>query len=72
MPLILIGHTFTMAWSHTVSTAFRFTPIQLTLVPGDPTAYLFDGKVVQIVRERCQPSHEAGDAPSAQPQTSHG
>lgn len=44
VPLILIGHTRTMAWSHTVSTAFRFTPYQLTLVPGRPTSYLFNGK----------------------------
>ena len=42
VPVVLIGHTKTMAWSHTVSTAFRFTPYQLTLVPGDPTSYLFD------------------------------
>jgi acyl-homoserine-lactone acylase len=44
VPVVLIGHTKTMAWSHTVSTAFRFTPYQLTLVPGDPTSYLFDGQ----------------------------
>ncbi|GAC1331396.1 MAG: penicillin acylase family protein [Candidatus Dormibacteria bacterium] len=43
VPIILIGHTDTMAWSHTVSTAFRFTPYQLTLVPGLPTSYLVDG-----------------------------
>jgi acyl-homoserine-lactone acylase len=43
VPLVLIGHTATMAWSHTVSTAFRFTPFQLTLVPGQPTTYLYDG-----------------------------
>ena len=43
VPLVLIGHTANFAWSHTVSTAFRFTPYQLTLVPGDPTSYLFDG-----------------------------
>jgi acyl-homoserine-lactone acylase len=42
VPLILIGHTQNMAWSHTVSTAFRFTPFQLTLVPGKPTEYLYD------------------------------
>jgi acyl-homoserine-lactone acylase len=42
VPLILIGHTKNMAWSHTVSTAFRFTPFQLTLVPGKPTEYLYD------------------------------
>jgi acyl-homoserine-lactone acylase len=42
VPLILIGHTQNMAWSHTVSTAFRFTPFQLTLVPGKPTEYIVD------------------------------
>jgi acyl-homoserine-lactone acylase len=43
VPIVLIGHTERMAWSHTVSTAFRFTPFQLTLVPGSPTTYLYDG-----------------------------
>jgi acyl-homoserine-lactone acylase len=50
VPLILIGHTATMAWSHTVSTAYRFTPFQLTLVPGSPTTYLYDGRPVQMTR----------------------
>ncbi len=36
VPLILIGHNASVAWSHTVSTAFRFTPFQLTLVQGPP------------------------------------
>jgi len=48
VPLVLIGHTRTMAWSHTVSTAYRFTPYQLTLVPGSPTSYIFDGKPEQM------------------------
>ncbi len=48
VPLILIGHTATMAWSHTVSTAYRFTPFQLTLVPGLPTTYLYDGQPEQM------------------------
>jgi acyl-homoserine-lactone acylase len=43
-PLVLIGFTSGMAWSHTVSTAWRFTPYQLTLVPGRPTEYLVDGR----------------------------
>lgn len=43
VPIVLIGHTAAMAWSHTVSTAFRFTPFQLALVPGSPTTYLYDG-----------------------------
>src|SRR5215469_8431432 len=48
VPLILIGHNASVAWSHTVSTAFRFTPFQLTLVPGHPTEYLQDGKPVAM------------------------
>ena len=48
VPLVLIGHTDSMAWSHTVSTAFRFTPYQLTLVPGSPTTYLYDGVPQQM------------------------
>src|SRR4051794_7408836 len=48
VPLVLIGNTSTMAWSHTVSTAYRFTPYQLTLVPGSPTTYLFNGQPEQM------------------------
>src|SRR5438309_4425667 len=48
VPAINIGHTGTVAWSHTVSTAFRFTPYQLTLTPGDPTSYVVDGKNVAM------------------------
>jgi acyl-homoserine-lactone acylase len=48
VPLILIGHTEKLAWSHTVSTAFRFTPFELTLAPGDPTSYLVDGQPVAM------------------------
>src|SRR4051794_37473739 len=44
VPLVLIGNTRGMAWSHTVSTARRFTPFELKLVPGSPTTYLVDGK----------------------------
>jgi len=52
VPLILIGHNDSVAWSHTVSTAFRFTPFQLTLVPGHPTEYLQDGKAVAMTPRR--------------------
>jgi acyl-homoserine-lactone acylase len=48
VPLVLIGHNENVAWSHTVSTAFRFTPFELTLVPGHPTEYLQDGKAVAM------------------------
>ena len=50
MPLILIGHTRNLAWSHTVSTAFRFTPFELKLVPGSPTTYLVDGQPREMRR----------------------
>jgi acyl-homoserine-lactone acylase len=48
VPLILIGHTEGLAWSHTVSTAFRFTPFELTINPTDPTSYLVDGEPRQM------------------------
>ncbi|MDX6284777.1 MAG: acyl-homoserine-lactone acylase [Frankiales bacterium] len=51
VPIILIGYNSTMAWSHTVSTAFRFTPYQLTLVPGLPTTYLQDGVPTKMVKK---------------------
>jgi acyl-homoserine-lactone acylase len=44
VPLILIGHTNNLAWSHTVSTARRFTPFEETINPADPTQYLYDGQ----------------------------
>jgi acyl-homoserine-lactone acylase len=49
IPLILIGHNQSVAWSHTVSTAFRFVPYQLTLVNGHPTEYLENGRPVAMV-----------------------
>ena len=48
VPLVLIGHTRGLAWSHTVSTAYRFTPFELTLVPGSPTTYIVDGQPQQM------------------------
>jgi acyl-homoserine-lactone acylase len=52
VPLILIGHNASIAWSHTVSTAFRFTPYQLTLVPKHPTEYLQNGHPVAMTARR--------------------
>ncbi len=42
VPLILIGFNKDVAWSHTVSTAQRFTLFELELVPGDPYKYYYD------------------------------
>jgi acyl-homoserine-lactone acylase len=47
-PVVEIGHTQSLAWTHTVSTASRFTLYQLSLVPGQPTSYLIDGKAVAM------------------------
>lgn len=50
VPAILIGFNDHFAWSHTVSTAFRFTFYELTLNPGDPTQYLYNGQFVPMTR----------------------
>jgi acyl-homoserine-lactone acylase len=50
-PLVNIGFTRHLAWSHTVSTARRFVLRELTLAPGNPTAYLHDGAVVPMTAE---------------------
>jgi acyl-homoserine-lactone acylase len=52
VPLVLIGHTDNLAWSHTVSTARRFTIFELKLVPGVPTSYIYDGQVRQMRADR--------------------
>ena len=51
VPVINIGHTAKLAWSHTVSTAFRFVPYQLQLDPSDPTRYMVGGESVPMDRD---------------------
>jgi acyl-homoserine-lactone acylase len=41
-PVINIGFNQDVAWSHTVSTAFRFTPYEYRTLPGFPKKYLTD------------------------------
>jgi acyl-homoserine-lactone acylase len=50
-PVVNIGFNRHVAFSHTVSTARRFTPYELELVPGEPTQYMVDGRRVRM-RER--------------------
>lgn len=45
VPAALIGFNEHFAWSHTVSTAFRFTFYELTLNPTNPTQYIYDGEL---------------------------
>lgn len=47
-PVVELGHTTGLAWTHTVSSAQRYTIYQLKLVPGQPTSYLVDGKPVPM------------------------
>lgn len=49
LPFVLIGFNDNLAWTHTVSTGWRFTPYELQLVPGDPFQYTVDGARKQIL-----------------------
>ena len=51
VPAVNIGFTKGVAWSHTVSTARRFTPYELKLRDGRPTQYWVDGRPAAM-RER--------------------
>lgn len=48
VPLVLIGFNKDVAWTHTVSTAQRFTLYELELVDGDPYKYHYDDEVRDI------------------------
>ncbi|MFM0502681.1 penicillin acylase family protein [Paraburkholderia caffeinilytica] len=43
IPMVMIGFNRDVAWTHTVSSARRFGIFQLSLVPGAPTHYRYDG-----------------------------
>ncbi|MFJ4879128.1 penicillin acylase family protein [Streptomyces sp. NPDC088745] len=47
---VSIGHTARIAWSHTVATGTTMNLHQLTLAPGDPTAYVVDGRPEKMTR----------------------
>ncbi len=49
-PVVNIGWNNNVAWSHTVSTAYRFTPYEYKLVPGSGTTYLTEGGTKQLTR----------------------
>lgn len=48
VPVINIGFNDHFAWSHTVSTAYRFTLYQLIVNPLKPTQYLYNGSFVDM------------------------
>ena len=45
-----IGHTDSIAWSHTVSTARRYGIYELTLDPNDSTKYIYGGVSTPMTR----------------------
>ncbi len=48
-PVVNIGFNKDVAWSHTVSTAYRFTPYEYRLAsPATPTTYLTDGGPAEL------------------------
>jgi acyl-homoserine-lactone acylase len=51
-PVVEIGHTQSVAWTHTVSTARRYTLFELDLVRGRPTSYLVDGRAEPMTRRQ--------------------
>ncbi len=44
-PVVMIGFNDHLAWSHTVSTASRFTFYKLSVNRANPTQYTYDGRV---------------------------
>lgn len=48
VPLVNIGFNDHVAWSHTVSPADRFTLFELSLVPGNPLQYFYDGEPTDL------------------------
>lgn len=65
-PVVLIGYNQHVAWTHTVSTANRFTLHELQLKPGQPTTYIVDGveKAMQAVTVQVPLPPAAGSPPS--------
>lgn len=61
LPAVNIGFNRDVAWTHTVSTGRRFTPYELKLVPGRPTAYLLDGTPTAMRERTVEVRVGAGD-----------
>ncbi|NKF20727.1 penicillin acylase family protein [Solimonas marina] len=48
VPLVLIGFNDKLAWSHTVSTAYRFTLYELPVNPLNAKQYFYDGQLTDV------------------------
>jgi acyl-homoserine-lactone acylase len=68
--VVQIGFNKDVAWSHTVSTGKRFTLHELTLVPGDATSYLVDGRPEKMTPQALSiQSRDAAGQPSTKTHT---
>jgi acyl-homoserine-lactone acylase len=66
IPLVVIGFTSSMAWSETTTRSWTATPYQLTLVPGHPTEYVYNGRRVAMTSQVVTvPARAPGGAVSA-------
>jgi acyl-homoserine-lactone acylase len=61
MPMIRIGHTGTLAWSNTVSTARRNGFYELTLNPADPTQYRYESQWLPMEKATITAQVKRGD-----------
>ena len=61
VPAIQIGHTGSVAWSHTTAPGFAFTLYRLRLVKGAPTTYLVDGRRERMTSRRVTVQVRGGD-----------
>jgi acyl-homoserine-lactone acylase len=59
-PVVNIGWNKDVAWSHTVSTAYRFTPYEYQTL-GSPTSYVTTGGVKQLDRREVRVVVRGGD-----------
>jgi acyl-homoserine-lactone acylase len=62
IPLVVIGFTSSVAWSETTSRSWTATPYQLTLVPGHPTEYVYNGRAVPMTSQVVTVPTRAGGA----------
>lgn len=50
VPMVVMDYNDRLAWAHTNSAGTRFSLYRLRLAPGDPTAYVVDGKTLRMTR----------------------
>ena len=60
-PVVNIGWNNNVAWSHTVSTAYRFTPYEYKLVPGSGTTYLTEKGPTELVNRTVKVAAKQAD-----------